>query len=121
MAGIFSTILTSSGRYLAAKLCQLGTMLAGIFKSEDSPGWYFLENLDYWLVFFDQFGLLAGIFKVLIVLAGIFGPIWTTGRYFWTNLDYWPVFLDQFGLLAGIFGPIWTSPISKVGWYFYQP
>ena len=61
LAGNFSTILTSSGRYLA-----------GIFKSEDSPGWYFLENLDYWLVFLDQFGL----------LAGIFGPIWTIGRYF---------------------------------------
>ena len=67
----------------------------------------------------DQFGL----------LAGIFGPIWTIGRYFWTNLDYWPVYLDQFGLLAGIFEvwivlasifvKIWTSPISKVGWYFF--
>ena len=35
-------------------------------------GWYFWTNLDYWPVFLDQLGLLAGIFKVWIVLAGIF-------------------------------------------------
>ena len=62
-------------------------VLAGIFGPIWTTGRYFWTNLDYWPVFLDQLGLLAGIFEVWIVLAGIFGPIWTTGRYFGTNLD----------------------------------
>ena len=96
MAGIFSTILTSSGRYLA-----------GIFKSEDSPGWYFWTNLDYWPVFLDQFGLLAGIFEVWIVLASIFVKIWTSpmAGIFTSHDSHWPVFFDKFGL------------VLNFGWY----
>ena len=67
-------------------------------------GWYFWTNLDYWPVFLDHFGILAGIFKVWIVLAGIFGQIWTSliskvGWYFLVNMEYWLLFFDKFGLV----------------------
>ena len=79
-------------------------VLAGIFWEIWTSGRYFWTNLDYWPVFLDQLGLLAGIFKVWIVLAGIFGQIWTSpiskvGWYFLVKLDYWPLHLDKFGLV----------------------
>ena len=60
-----------------------------------------------WLVFLDQFDLLAGIFEVWIVLASIFVKIWTSpmAGIFTSHDSHWPVFFDKFGL------------VLNFGWY----